>query len=230
MSRSGSDRSTAARKLLAIGRPIQNTLAERYLRARGVARFGTALRYHHAVYYRDETDQTRQLPALLAAITDNQGRVTGCARTWLDPATARIAAIAEPKRVIGNLAGNAVRFQHGSAGEELVAGEGVETVLSIATAIPVLDVCACLTATHLAQFMPPAHLKRLWIARDNDEAGERAAILLRRRAESLGIAVFDLVPQRNDFNDDLREDGLTVLRERLQTAVEKARCGTLARA
>ncbi|MFA1677209.1 toprim domain-containing protein [Rhizobium mongolense] len=229
---SGSDRPTAARKLLAIGRPIQTTLAERYLRLRGIARFGSALRYHHAVYFRDETDRTCQLPALLAAITDNAGHVTGCARTWLEPATARVAAIAEPKRVIGTLAGNAVRFHHGSeeAGDELVAGEGIETMLSIGTAFPVLDICACLTATHLGQFIPPAHLKRLWIARDNDDAGERAATLLRQRAEDLGIAVFDLVPQRNDFNDDLREDGLIALRGRLQSAFENARCGTLAKA
>ncbi|PJR12783.1 DUF7146 domain-containing protein [Sinorhizobium meliloti] len=225
-----SDRPTAARKLLAIGRPVHSTLAERYLRLRGIARFGSALRYHHAVYYRDGADRTRQLPALLAAITDNDGQVTGCARTWLDPATARVAAIAEPKRLIGHLAGNAVRFYHGPAGGELVAGEGIETMLSIGTAFPVVDICACLTATHLGQFIPPPHLKRLWIARDNDDAGERAATLLRQRAEALGIAVFDLVPQRNDFNDDLRADGLTALRVRLRTAFENARCGTRARA
>ncbi|MFC0808982.1 toprim domain-containing protein [Ensifer sp. P24N7] len=221
------NRSAAARKLLAIGRPIQATLAERYLRLRGIARFGSALRFHHAVYFRDEADRTRQLPALLAAVTDNAGQVTGCARTWLNPATARVAAIAEPKRVIGNLAGNAVRFHHGSAGDELVAGEGIETMLSIGTAFPVLDVCACLTATHLGQFIPPADLKRLWIARDNDDAGERAATLLRQRAEALGIAVFDLVPRRNDFNDDLREDGLLALRGSLQTAIEAARGGSM---
>ncbi|OHV80320.1 hypothetical protein LCM4579_22270 [Ensifer sp. LCM 4579] len=221
-SAAGSDRPTAARKLLAIGRPVHGTLAERYLRLRGIARFGSALRYHHAVYYRDEADRTRQLPALLAAITDNDGQVTGCARTWLDPATARVATIAEPKRIIGSLAGNAVRFHHGSVGDELVAGEGIETMLSIGTAFPVLDICACLTATHLGQFIPPPHLKRLWIARDNDDAGERAAAHLRQRAEALGIAVFDLVPQRNDFNDDLRGDGLPALRVRLQTAFENA--------
>lgn len=220
---SDSDRSVAARRLFGIGRPVQATLAERYLRYRGIARFGPALRYHHAVYFRDETGQSRQLPALLAAITDNAGQVTGCARTWLDPLRPRLASIAAPKRVIGNLAGHAVRFQHGSGSVDLIAGEGMETMLSIGTAFPLIDLAACLTATHLGQFMPPAHIKRLWIARDNDDAGVQAAHLLRQRAEDLGIAVFDLLPVRNDFNDDLREEGLIPLRARLQAAFDNAR-------
>ncbi len=216
------DRSVAARKLLSIASPIQTTLAERYLRHRCIARFGSALRYHHAVYFRDEAGRSRQLPALLAAITDNAGRVTGCARTWLNPSQPRLASITAPKRVIGNLAGNAVRFQHGSGSTDLIAGEGIETVLSIGTAFPLLDLAACLTATHLGQFIPPAHIKRLWIARDNDEAGDQAAQLLRQRAEHLGIAVFDLIPVRNDFNDDLRAEGLIALRTRLQAAFDQA--------
>lgn len=217
------DRSATARRLLAIGRPIQATLAERYLRNRGITRFGPALRYHHGVYFRDETGQRRQLPALLAAITDNAGNVTGCNRTWLDPSRSCVASITEPKRVIGNLAGNAVRFQHGSGSDDLIAGEGLETVLSIGTVFPFLDLAACLTANHLGQFIPPEHIKRLWIARDNDDAGATAAQLLRQRAEELGIAVFDLTPVRNDFNDDLREDGDIALRARLQSDIEKAR-------
>lgn len=224
---SSSDRSVTARKLLAIGRPIHATLAQRYLRNRGIARFGEALRYHHSVYFRDEAGQSRQLPALLAAITDDAGRVTGCARTWLDPSRARIAPIAEPKRVIGNLAGNAVRFQHGSGSDDLIAGEGLETVLSIGTAFPLLSLAACLTATHLGQFIPPSHIKRLWIARDNDPAGIQAAHQLRQRAENLGIAVFDLKPVRNDFNDDLRLDGIIALRARIQAEFDKARATDL---
>ena len=220
---SSTDRSVSARKLLAIGRPIRTTLAERYLRNRGIARFGSALRFHPAVYFRDERGQSRQLPALLAAITDNAGRVTGCARTWLDPTQPRLASIAEPKRVIGNLAGHAVRFQHGSGSDDLIAGEGLETVLSIGTAFPLADLAACLTAVHLGQFIPPPHVRRLWIARDNDDAGAQAAQRLRQRAAHHDIAVFDLMPVRNDFNDDLREDGLIALRARLQAAFDQAR-------
>lgn len=220
---SDSDRSVAARKLFGLGRSVLATLAERYLRYRGIARFGPALRYHPAVYFRDETGQSRQLPALLAAITDNAGQVTGCARTWLDPLQPRLASIAAPKRVIGNLAGHAVRFHHGTGSVDLIAGEGMETMLSIGTAFPLVDLAACLTATHLGLFIPPTHIKRLWIARDNDDAGVRAARLLRQRAADLGIAVFDLLPVRNDFNDDLRQEGLIGLRAQLQAAFDNAR-------
>lgn len=213
---SRSDQADKARKLYGYGRPITGTPAERYLRARAITRFGPALRFHEGVYFRDTVDGSRrQLPAMLAAITDNDGNFTGCARTWLDTDNDRVASIEEPKRVIGNLAGNAVRFQY-RASPDLIAGEGIESVLSVGTAFPVASLAACLTANHLGMFDPPSSLRRLWIARDNDEAGRESAFRLRQRAESLGIAVFDLVPVRNDFNDDLREFGLMALRLRLQ--------------
>ena len=49
----------------------------------------------------------------------------------------------------------------------------------------------------------PAGLRQLYIARDADEAGERGAWTLRRRAEAQGILVGELVPREDDFNRDL---------------------------
>ncbi|MCX8571069.1 DUF7146 domain-containing protein [Aminobacter sp. MET-1] len=74
----------AGQRLFALGRPITDTPAHRYLGNRGISRFGPALRYHHSVYFLDGANRRHQLPALLAAITDNDGTVTGCARTWID--------------------------------------------------------------------------------------------------------------------------------------------------
>ena len=51
-------------------------------------------------------------------------------------------------------------------------------------------------------------MQRLYIARDGDTAGTRAAERLRQRAEAAGILdVRDLYPMHGDFNDDLRRLG-----------------------
>jgi hypothetical protein len=82
---SGSPKS--ARRLFAMSQPIAGTLAEAYLRRRGItALHGADLRFHPRCYYRpDPYLPTETWPALIAAVTDVGGRITGAHRTWLDP-------------------------------------------------------------------------------------------------------------------------------------------------
>jgi len=209
-------RMRSARKLFAIGKPTYRTLASAYLLGRDIKRFGPALKFHPSVYVRpDEDAETEQHPALLAKITDNKGAITGVARTFLNPKTKGLADIPNPKRVLGQLYGNAIRFGKGKPKDDLIAGEGLENVLSVGTALPEFDLASCLTANHLGVFDPPESIKRLWIARDNDAAGEAADGRLRTRAKERGILCFDLVPRLNDFNDDLRNWGSDALAEYL---------------
>lgn len=206
---------SAGRKLFSYGRPIENTLAEAYLRGRGIARFGSALAFHPSVYLRAEDGTRLEIPALLASITDNAGTVTGCSRVFLNAKTSGLGDIEAPKRVLGRLHGNAIRFGETSACTDLLAGEGLENTLSVGTALPRAALASCLTANHLAAFNYPPSIKRLWIARDNDEAGERAATRLADRADADGIEPFVLTPERDDFNLDLTTDGVTAMRQRL---------------
>lgn len=68
----------AAARLFAASKPIAGTIAEAYLRRRGLSdlRHHTALRYHSRCYYRpsdDDAPGTRmEWPALIAAITDER--------------------------------------------------------------------------------------------------------------------------------------------------------------
>ena len=62
---------------------------------------------------------------------------------------------------------------------------------------------AALSASNLAAVVFPASLRRLYIARDADPAGECAAAALAARALEAGIEAISLVPTLNDFNDDL---------------------------
>jgi len=200
----------AARRLFGAGRPIPGTQAEAYLRARGITgRLDcVALRFHPRVWYR-ETDKAplEAWPALLAAVTDPGGRITGIQRTWLDRQRPDKAPLADPRRALGHLLGNGVRFGAVEAALAeagvLVAGEGIETVLALKSVLPLLPMIAALSASHLAALDLSAVLRRLYIARDNDAAGRNAAQRLRKRGEALGIEVRDLVPVHGDFNADL---------------------------
>ena len=111
------------------------------------------------------------------------------------------------------LLGNAVRF--GAAGDVLAAGEGIETMLSLRCALPAMPMAAALSANHLAALEPAAGLRRLYIARDNDPAGRRAAGTLADRARGAGVEALTLVPALDDFNGDLRRLGVEVLSGRL---------------
>ncbi|KGM47332.1 DUF7146 domain-containing protein [Pseudooceanicola atlanticus] len=218
-----SNRSARARKLFAAGKPVLGTLAATYLQGRGITRLGPALRYHPRVFLRwgeDDADPPQRTPALLAKITDNRGQITGCARTYLDPSTGGLAAIESPKRILGQLHGHAIRFWSGKARSDLIVGEGLENTLSVGTAFPEFDLASCLTATHLGLFIPPPGIQRIWIARDNDEAGRNASMRLRNQLESLGIDCGDLVPSLGDFNDDLRAFGRDALRRSLFEAMK----------
>jgi hypothetical protein len=212
----------AAQRLIAMSQPIRRTLVETYLRNRGIKTVhdAGALRFHPHCYYRpDEGLPTKAWPAMIAAVTDLDGRGTGAHRTWLDPEgfdAHRLgkAPVDTPRRAMGGLLGHAVRF--GAADDVLAAGEGVETMLSLRCALPAMPMAAALSANHLAALLLPLTLRRLYIARDADAAGDMALAALTARAEAAGIEALVLSPRMGDFNDDLRAFGLGELRAALR--------------
>ena len=209
----GYDATEAARRLWRRCRAIDGTHAERYLHARGLARCRfAALRFHPELRYR-EGSSVRRLPALVAAVTGDDGAVLGVQRTWLDPRSPAKAGIAHPRKALGRIFGHAVRF--GRPDATLLVGEGIETVLSVVTTVPEVKAAAALSAGSLGAFAPPLGLTRLVIARDNDAEGERAAMRLARRCARAGVAASVLVPEGGDFNEDLVALGPHALAARL---------------
>ena len=203
----------AARRLFAMAQPISGTLVKTYLRTRGITDLhGTgSLRFHPRCYYRpDEHSPTETWPAMIAAVTDLAGGQTGAHRTWLAPDGSDKAPIDTPRRAMSDLLGYAVRF--GVAGEVMAAGEGIETMLSLRMALPAIPMAAALSAAHLSAILFPDTLRRLYIARDNDPAGDGAMATLIERANAAGIEAFVVSPSLGDFNEDLRLAGLDSLR------------------
>ncbi|EHR00963.1 DUF7146 domain-containing protein [Bradyrhizobium sp. WSM471] len=212
----------AARRLFAISSPIEGTVAEAYLQRRGIGRIhhGGSLRFHPCCYYRpDDHLPTETWPAMIACVTDLDGRITGVHRTWLDPDgfdRVRLgkAPIDTPRRAMGDLLGNAVRFS--VVDDVLAAGEGIETMLSLRYVLPTMPMAAALSANHLSGMMLPSGLRRLYIARDADAAGDAVQAILSQRAADAGIEAIALSPRLGDFNEDLDVFGLDTLRAALR--------------
>jgi len=210
----------AARRLIGMSLPITGTIVQAYLRERGITDLrGTGnLRFHPRCYYRpNEHTPTETWPAMIAAVTDLDDKITGAQRTWLDPRSRDKAPIDTPRRAMGDLLGNAVRF--GIGGEVIAAGEGIETVLSLRQVLPDMPMLAALSAAHLAAILFPDMLRRLYIVRDNDPAGDGARDSLIERANAVGIEAIAISPALGDFNEDLRTLGIEHLRQQSRTQI-----------
>ena len=207
----------AARRLWAISTPIAGTLAETYLRGRGIAncRDFAHLRFHPRCFYRpEECGLTETWPAMIAAVSNHAGRITGVHRTWLARDGLGKAPIGTQRKAMGDLLGHAVRF--GRPDEVMAAGEGIETMLSLKCVLPEMTVAAALSAAHLGAILFPPSLRRLYIARDNDPAGDAARDQLNQRASEAGIDAIVLSPRLGDFNEDLSAFGIAALRAELR--------------
>ena len=197
-----SNRTDLAKRLYAAGRPLPGTLGEAYLNRRGIG-LGPgmeALRFHPRAWF----SALNHYPAILAAVRDNAGNITGITRLFLD----NNANLIE-RRALGRLNGNAVRIGP-IAQDHLLVGEGLESTLSFTTTHPGLALAATLSAAHMAAFNIPKSVRRLTIAADNDPAGRNAAAKLHARAIAQGVAVRVILPKLADFNDDLVADSQLV--------------------
>ncbi|MFM2045681.1 MAG: hypothetical protein RLY86_4257 [Pseudomonadota bacterium] len=209
-----------ARRLWSGARPLAGSVAARYLAGRGLCVSpgdAAVLRCHPRCRTPRETGQgpgaVRIAPALIAAVTDATGRLTGVHRTWLRPDGSGHAVLIRPRRALGHLLGHGVRF--GEAGPLLVVGEGIETLLALRLALPGLPAIAALSAGHLGAVLLPPDLRRLYVAVEPDPAGQAALARLQARAQAAGLPLLPLPARQGDANDDLRAYGLDGLRAHL---------------
>ena len=218
----------AAQRLWTVSKPVADSPVAAYLASRHITDLTgcEALRFHGNCWYRaskdDAPDMRPAWPAMIAAVTDLDGSVTGVHRTWLELNGSDKAPVAYPRRAMGHLLGRGVRF--GRSGPVMMAGEGIETMLSLRQVMPMMPAIAGLSAAHLAVILFPTMLRRLYVARDDDPAGAGALKTLRERALAAGIEVMPLEPRLGDFNDDLAAFGRERLVARLkdQLRVEDA--------
>lgn len=104
-------------------------------------------------------------------------------------------------------------------------------MLSLRCVLPTMPMVAELSAAHLSAILFPDRLRRLYVARDNDPAGDAAVASLLDRAHTAGIEALVLSPEMSDFNEDLRLLGVDALRAAIRgqiTAQDVARFMELA--
>lgn len=183
--------------------PIANTVAERYLSARGITccPLPPTLRFNSGCWHGPTS--TRH-PALVALIEGGEGFAVH--RTFLRPdGTGKADLRGGNKMMLGKARGGAVRLTE--ADGPLVIAEGIETALSLASGLlraPATVWAALSTSGMRALNLPPP--ARLTIASDGDDAGRSAAHDLAARAAALGWAVNMLpAPAGSDWNDVLTE-------------------------
>jgi hypothetical protein len=178
-------RSVKVDRLWGEGTDIRGSIAETYLRLRGLDVAFPDLRFHPRCPHGPKP-LTKFKPALMVAIRDGQ-RLVAIQRIFLDPATGNYSE----KVMIGSPGQGA--WQGAAPGPRMAIAESFED----AAAFMQLGHGPCWTSLgagrlHLLRF--PARVETVVIAEDNDAEGRRAA----RRAwavyEAQGLAVHRMMP------------------------------------
>jgi len=178
----------------------QGTLAEKYLRNRGITiDIPPTLRFLPNFDYMPRIG----FPAMVAAVQGPDRRVIACQVTLLKPDGSGKAPVSTPRKTIGALARGAVRL--GTADNRLGLAEGIETALA-AMQLTGVVVWACLGANRLDAVCIPSIVRYLDIFGDPDEAGRRAVTkaLERYRIGRNARACFPLIG--SDWNDQLARE------------------------
>lgn len=196
-------RADQAQRLWAEAVPIRGTLAETYLRGRGIGcALPETLRFLPNCWH----PTVKRFPALVALVEGGEGFAVH--RTYLRADGTGKAAVEPAKAMLGAVQGGAVRL-HGAQGR-LVVAEGIETALSLACGLlsGSMTLWAALSTSGLRGLRLPPKPGALTIATDGDDAGRSAGHALAERASALGWKVSLLAaPVGRDWNDVLTMKG-----------------------
>jgi hypothetical protein len=182
--------------------PIQGSLAETYLRGRGITcALPDCLRFHPSGWH----PTAQRLPMMVARVEGGAGFAVH--RTYLSPGGGR-APVDPNKAMLGACAGGAVQVARAKG--PLVVAEGIETALSLASGLlnKPATIWAALSTSGMRGLILPPLPGRLTVAADGDKPGREAAMALASRAEALGWHVSLLpAPDGKDWNDVLARKG-----------------------
>ena len=197
-------RSLQAESLWSEAAPAAGTLAEKYLRQRGITcDLPDTLRFQPNCWH----PTARRLPAMLALIEGGEGFAIH--RTYLQPDGLAKSQVAPSKAMLGAVSGGSVRLTANQG--PIVVAEGIETALSLSCGLidrPV-NLWAALSTSGMRGLRLPETVSELIIASDGDAEGRKAAHTLAVKADALGWKVSTLnAPEGQDWNDVLNEKGV----------------------
>ena len=197
--------SSAAIAIWRSAKPVNGTLSERYLAARGIdGRAPGNLRHAQScpAFVDVETGLGRHFrPAMIAACHDVDGSIMGIQRTFLDE-PGRKARMRNPRLSLGQIRGGALRLGPESA--EIMLTEGIEDALSLQRMFVGATVWATLGAGNLPHVALPSTVRSVILAGDADAAGRAAVAAAGEAFEASGRSVTAIWPKADcrDFNEE----------------------------
>ncbi|MDQ4419946.1 CHC2 zinc finger domain-containing protein [Sphingobium sp. DEHP117] len=180
--------------------PATGTLAETYLRSRGIiSPIPPSIRYAHI-----SPGKGPQRPTLVAKVSDSQDSLIGLQRTFLSQNGASKAAMTKPKLSLGKIAGGAIRLGALDESATLTVCEGLEDGLTLAQELGG-PVWVAAGASMLPSMQFPDCVRSIVIGEDNDEAGTVAANKAASAFTARGLTVRIIRPLDGykDFNAEL---------------------------
>lgn len=200
------DHSHEIARILAGCVPLAGSPAEAYLRGRGLAPPDSPdLLFHPDLA---DFESRRGWPGMVAVVRDVAGEPTGgIHRTYLlDDGSGK----APPgKKMLGPVAGGAVRLAPMPEDGRIGVAEGIETALA-AMALFGVPTMAALSADGLRRWQWPQGTTHVTIFADAGHAGIQAAATLADRLNVTDIPSRIIAPLHgDDFNDDLRRGATT---------------------
>lgn len=195
-------RSAQAKRLWSECLPISGSIAETYLRRRGIAcDLASTLRFHGHCWH---GPTAKCYAALVALVEGSSGFAVH--RTYLREDGSGKASLNQEKLLLGASSGGSVRLANGSG--PLIVGEGIETTLSafILLGEKNANAWAALSSSALSGLQLPRLPDKLIIASDSDDsgAGSSAAKKLADKANAAGWSVMLWpAPSGMDWNDVL---------------------------
>jgi hypothetical protein len=198
-------RTEAALAIWRASQDIAGSLAETYLRSRGLALSRLpSLRFHPGLKHASGGIW----PAMVALVVHGEtGEALAAHRTFLARDGQGKAPVDLPKMMLGPCRGGVVRL--GETGDVLMVGEGIETCLAAmqATGKPAW---AALSTSGLRSLDLPRASANVIVLADGDAPGEAAAQHCARRWQREGRSVrIARPPSGMDFNDLLKTGALT---------------------
>jgi hypothetical protein len=199
-------RAQQAQRVWMRAQPIAGTVAEGYLRGRGITcPLPDTLRFDPQCWHAT----AKTFPALVALVEGGAGFAVH--RTYLRCDGSGKADVTPSKAMLGAVQRGAVRLSNGP--QTLAVAEGIETALSLSSGLLRVPatVWAALSTSGIRGLHLPDKPGRLTIAPDGDTAGREAANTLAIRAHALGWQVSLLpAPDGRDWNDILNMKGEAV--------------------
>ncbi len=183
--------------------PAENTLAQDYLRGRGITvPIPASVRYHPGLKH---ADTGLDLPCLVAAACDVDRKITAIQRIFLTH-DGRRAPLNRPKMALGALRGSAVRLA--PTVDRVWLTEGIEDGLAVVQMMGE-PAWAVLGTSGFKNVELPENIKQVILAPDGDEAGQAVIREVANRLAGQGreVRAAKLPPGRDwcDVLDDFEE-------------------------